>query len=406
MLSVTLMTAVVLLSQLKMGVAGEDCLELLVPAYANPCCGGGPDMWSTLISTAIMNEVKVNIILNPFNGPGLHTTIDPNYLNLNTGSVGGPLLDFYSNGGIIYGYVATSFADRSLSEVKDDIDKYHASSYYYDGNILLNGGIFLDEMSNNLDDVPYYQDIKAYIDSNYPNSKVISNPGTSFTNPGASTVNDYAQVADTIVTFEDIGDNYINAYTPPAWLADYSQDQFAHLVHSTDSFFPDMTTAVGLACERKAGMIYFTDDSIVDFNPWDSLTTYWPSLVNAVAAASSCCILTVSVDVQPGEGVGCLNINGNGKIPVAIHGAPNLNVADIDPSTLEFNGLIVRVKKNNNLQCSSNEDINEDSYPDLVCQFEDNPALWAVVDSDTATVTGNLFDGTPIIGTDEICIIY
>ena len=51
-------------------------IELLVPAYANPCCSGGPTMWSTLISTAQTASTTINIILNPASGPGA-SSIDP-----------------------------------------------------------------------------------------------------------------------------------------------------------------------------------------------------------------------------------------------------------------------------------------------------------------------------------------
>ena len=45
-----------------------------------------------------------------------------------------------------------------------------------------------------------------------------------------------------------------------------------------------------------------------------------------------------------------------------------------------------------------------DGFPDLVCQFADDPEQWSPGD-DIATLTGALFDGTLIEGSDTICVV-
>ena len=123
-------------------------------------------------------------------------------------------------------------------------------------------------------------------------------------------------------------------------------------------------------------------------------------------------VLNVAIDIKPGSFPNCFNIDGNGVIPVAILGSTNFDVTDIDVNTLSFAGLDVRVRGNNTRQCSV-EDVSgnftspegdPDGYPDLVCQFVDDPNLWSP-DDGTATLTGNLLDGTPIEGTDSICLV-
>lgn len=126
------------------------------------------------------------------------------------------------------------------------------------------------------------------------------------------------------------------------------------------------------------------------------------------------CALQVEIDIKPGSYPNCFNINGHGVIPVAILGSADFDVTHIDVTTLSFGGLDVRVKGNDNPQCSV-EDVSgdftspegaPDGYPDLVCQFMDDPDTWSP-DDGTATLTGNLlpqYDGTPIVGTDEICL--
>jgi len=69
--------------------------------------------------------------------------------------------------------------------------------------------MFFDEMSNDLTDVGYYQAIRVYVKTKNAAATVISNPGTIFTNNPSGqttyTVEDYAMVADILMTFEDTG---------------------------------------------------------------------------------------------------------------------------------------------------------------------------------------------------------
>ncbi len=118
------------------------------------------------------------------------------------------------------------------------------------------------------------------------------------------------------------------------------------------------------------------------------------------------------IDIKPGSYPNSLNINGHGVIPVAIMGSANLDVSDVDIQTLCFAGLELRVKGNGSPQCSIQDVSGDfitpegapDGYPDLVCQFVDNPDNWIPGDG-TATLTGQLIDGTPFEWTDEIRVV-
>jgi len=115
-------------------------------------------------------------------------------------------------------------------------------------------------------------------------------------------------------------------------------------------------------------------------------------------------VLPVEIDIKPGSDPNCFNINGNGVIPVAILGSADLDVSEIDVTTLSFAGLEVRVRGNKGPLCSI-EDSNEDTFPDLVCHFEDEAENWTAGTDPDADITGALLDGTLISGTDEICIV-
>lgn len=113
----------------------------------------------------------------------------------------------------------------------------------------------------------------------------------------------------------------------------------------------------------------------------------------------------INIDIKPGSDPNCFNINGHGVIPVAILGSADLDVMDIKTDdTLSFNGLEVRVRGKKGPLCSI-EDSNGDEFLDLVCHFEDEASEWVVNSNESATLTGELLDGTSIKGTDSICIV-
>jgi hypothetical protein len=118
----------------------------------------------------------------------------------------------------------------------------------------------------------------------------------------------------------------------------------------------------------------------------------------------SCLTVPISIDIKPGSDPNCFNINGHGVIPVAILGSADLDVNDINADTLSFNGLAVRVRGKKGPLCTF-EDSNGDGFLDLVCHFEDEPGEWVEGNNESATLTGELVDGTGIEGTDSICIV-
>ena len=132
-------------------------------------------------------------------------------------------------------------------------------------------------------------------------------------------------------------------------------------------------------------------------NPFPGLESTWTLTGLAYPAA-----ISVTIDIKPGSDPNCFNINGHGVIPVAIFGADDFYVTDIDVASRLFGGLEVRLRGNKGPLCSV-EYSNDDAHLDLVCHFEDDAERWTPGD-DEATLTGNLLDGTPIEGSDSICI--
>ena len=113
------------------------------------------------------------------------------------------------------------------------------------------------------------------------------------------------------------------------------------------------------------------------------------------------CIGFVLIDVKPGSDPSCFNSNGKGAIPVAILGTDSLDVTLIDPSTLKLDNQPVKTNKRGTPLVDIT-DINNDGIDDMVIKFKDN-GVYLMSDT-VAKLTGQLFDGQPIEGTDSICI--
>lgn len=247
-------------------------IHVMVPAYANPCCDGGINMWQTLIATSVdpNRNFELHVIFNPQSGPG--TTREPNYLDQ---AGNGPLASVRDGGAFIHGYVPTGFGTRDINAVKFDIDQYLINAAMYQGFI---DGIFFDEMSNDLADVGYYIELRNYVQQQMPGAWTIGNPGTTFTNnPSGQTTyrtNHYVDTFDSLMTFENTGDEYQNNYTPPTFLNDLPPSGFVHMIHTSATWDSSLLT---LAAQRKAGFLYVTDDvfSMGAANPWDTLTSFW-----------------------------------------------------------------------------------------------------------------------------------
>lgn len=112
----------------------------------------------------------------------------------------------------------------------------------------------------------------------------------------------------------------------------------------------------------------------------------------------------ITVDIKPGSYPNCFNNDGHGVIPVAILDDAEYDVYEIDPATVELEGLSIKAAGKSNKLMAHYEYVDDDDFIDLIVQIEDFDGVFSEGDT-IATITGNLFDGTPIQGTDSICIV-
>jgi hypothetical protein len=114
--------------------------------------------------------------------------------------------------------------------------------------------------------------------------------------------------------------------------------------------------------------------------------------------------LSVAIDIKPGSNPNCFNNDGAGILPVAILGSASFDVTQVDPETVELEGMEVAARGRSGKLMAHVEDVNGDGIDDLVAQIEDVDGTFTS-GSTMATLTGKLFDGTLFEGTDDICIV-
>jgi len=114
--------------------------------------------------------------------------------------------------------------------------------------------------------------------------------------------------------------------------------------------------------------------------------------------------ITVNIDIKPGSDPNSLNLNDKGVIPVAILGSAVLDVSDIDPGSILFEGMAVKAVGKNNKLLAHIEDVNGDGIDDLVVQIQNGENSLSPGDTE-ATIAGYLGDGTLFVGLDWINIV-
>jgi len=192
-------------------------------------------------------------------------------------------------------------------------------------------------------------------------------------------------------------------------------------ISDTTAASPTSTTNVpwlgeylGLVVDSNSAYVVFT--SSVNDSKGD---VFFDSIANSAIVPQS---LEVALDIKPQSCPNPINRDSNGLIPVAILGSDNLDVSQIDVSTLELVGPGVGsafpVKMdledvstpvtNNGQQCICNEEAG-DGLTDLTLKFRKKDVtniLGAANLNDQVplSIKGSLLDGTPFTGTDCVVI--
>lgn len=248
-------------------------LEVLVPAYFS---AGKDSAWTSMLSGAnSYPDVKITAIMNPNNGVLTSTT------TANT-ELATALASFRGSNRKVVGYVSTLYGNgaRSEADVKATIDKYLELYPTLDG-------FFIDEMASGSNRVAHYQAIYSYIkgkarDPGVPALVVIGNPGIY---PDQA----YADVADTLTTFEGTATAFqvLDPQQPSnTWVYSLANTAQAMLVHSaaTCTTMQDTIKSANKA-RTNTGLVFATDQTTT--RSATKLPAYWIQLLGTVDAINT-----------------------------------------------------------------------------------------------------------------------
>jgi hypothetical protein len=187
-------------------------------------------------------------IINPNSGPGTYQ--DPNYVN--------GINKLRSAGVTVIGYVYTSYSNRPITAVEQDVHAY--KTFYPNIN-----GIMFDEMSNvaGSGHKSYYSTI-----SNYAKSiGLVMTVG----NPGADVPPSFVGTVDTILIYEQQG--YPSISYLDGWHSQYNKYTWGMTSYGD----PYLSDSFIYSAKQYSGYIYITNDVLP--NPYDTLPTYFDRLI-------------------------------------------------------------------------------------------------------------------------------
>jgi hypothetical protein len=110
----------------------------------------------------------------------------------------------------------------------------------------------------------------------------------------------------------------------------------------------------------------------------------------------------VRIDLKPGSADNCVNVGARGVIPVALFGSETFGVQQVlTDSSLKLGNLTVRTAGGKRL-CSV-QAVDGDSYPDLVCHFDNLRSNWKAGQT-SVTLSGTLVSGGAFEASDSVCL--
>jgi hypothetical protein len=211
--------------------------RLAVPAYFHPA----PGDWAALAGTAVrLRAVVLNVDSGPGRGPSAEFLLVARRLA--------------ASGVNLLGYVDTGYGERPVRLVHADIARFRR---WYPVT-----GVFLDRASAGPSGLAWYERLVA--------RARMAGATTVVLNHGVCPDRRYAELADTLVTFEGAWPAY-RRWRAPGWVGDYHADRFWHLVYATPGHA--LAAALRHAAACHVATVYVTERT--GDNPWDGLPSYF-----------------------------------------------------------------------------------------------------------------------------------
>lgn len=194
--------------------------------------------------------------------------------------------------------------------------------------------------------------------------------------------------------------------------------------HQTVVLFPNPTDPYQ-TFERVAGLL-MDGELTVSLGAFECFPTHCLPLMLmepselTLTVTGMLAAVDVAVDVKPGSCPNPVNLRGRGVVPVAVLGTAELDVREIDPTSIRLQGIPALRSgfedvglpfepfrgKQDPEDCS---DLDGDGWEDLTLKFDKQVLAEALGDPPAGTevvlqLTGSLYDGMPIAGEDVIVV--
>ncbi|PWY96628.1 fibronectin type III domain protein [Aspergillus sclerotioniger CBS 115572] len=240
-----------------------DGQQIALASYINPL--SDPAAWNRIIDYP-GDKVTV-LVANILNVPD--TTVDVDWQKV--------INRAYSAGKRVLGYVRTGYLGVSQDHFQTRLGSSDLADWWYKLYPGVIGGIFFDEGWNDCGTDNQYSELYRFI----TDTKKRKHPG-AFTvlNPGATMPQCFEHSADTLMTFKNSYDTYMNHYVAnPDWTPSDSRKLW-HIIYNVPA--DKAGDVAALARERGAGLIHITDDNLP--NPYDTLPddTYMQTIMSAL----------------------------------------------------------------------------------------------------------------------------
>lgn len=139
-----------------------------------------------------------------------------------------------------------------------------------------------------------------------------------------------------------------------------------------------------------------------------------PDIVTANARSDSVSVIAnpfdwtipARIDIKPGSDANRINRSARGRLPVALFGSEELDVAQVDPSTLAFGSgqaPATHDLSDPGTLADHIRDVNGDGFPDLVTHYPIQEASFSIGDTE-ACLNGKLLDGRSFEGCDSVSV--
>jgi len=207
-------------------------MKIVLPLYIYPINSSWQPYYNAIQQYP---QLSFTIIINPNSGPGTSPGPNSDYKTALS------KLASYSNVNTV-GYVKTNYGNKTINDVKAEIDVYNSWS----GGIRPKG-LFFDQTP--LSNYTHMNIISSYARKTNTGQTIIFNPGES------SIDNTYFNIADLVCTFAQSYPWYLQY--PPALLGSYASQSIALLYNATTfSSLQDLVTTFG---QSNWASVFVTD---------------------------------------------------------------------------------------------------------------------------------------------------